>query len=113
MSLRSAEVRSYVLRFRRSGDTQGVAGNERADRLAVEAHRMPCVYDYCKFPRWYIKSESRKEMMEAWQSSWDNSSKGRELYALVQFTSGFIGMFPVNLHSCCRVMDPSRPTSVG
>lgn len=37
-----------------------VVGNERADRLAVEAHRRPLIYDNCKFPKSYIKKRLRR-----------------------------------------------------
>lgn len=75
----------------------GFAGNEKADNLVLEAHRRPFVYDYCKFPRSYIKSVAKKELMESWQSSWDNTFKGREINALVPLTSGFHWSVPRHL----------------
>lgn len=61
----------------------GIAGNEKADELAVGAHKRPLHYEVCKIHRSYVKKVANRNLLEEWQSSWDLSSKDRALYDLV------------------------------
>lgn len=99
---------------------EGVAGNEKADNLAVVDHSHPLIYLKSKIPKSFIKSEARKHLLEIWQDLWSNSRKGRDTYSLVpiigrcfwdvssqiiQLLTGH-GPFPAYLYRINKLDDP-------
>lgn len=61
----------------------GIEGNEAADRLAKEATFFDHSTDLIGTPLTRIKYLLSSLLMDHWQSSWDNSDKGRHTYSLI------------------------------
>ncbi|XP_055951673.1 uncharacterized protein LOC129987758 [Argiope bruennichi] len=61
----------------------GYAGNEKADRLAKQAADSDSPIQPEPYPISFIKSSLRRNMLEKWQTEWDNGETGRLIYQLL------------------------------
>ncbi|GIY87130.1 uncharacterized protein CDAR_205741 [Caerostris darwini] len=61
----------------------GHIGNERADELAKQATNSPFIHLTTELNLHAIKKLIKKDISAEWQDRWSNSTKGREVFALL------------------------------
>jgi len=95
----------------------GISGNEMADSLAKQAASSNFQGPYINVPmsKSYIKSLVSKFILEKWQSSWNNSEKGRHTFLFLPkvSTSHVYNNFCINMFLTNRGPFPAFLHSIG